>query len=70
MKRMQRLRDICTVLDRHLANHMDVSNASPEAIYEKVMEVQAAAFGDKVPESFSWTRHAKVYKEHESKKNS
>jgi hypothetical protein len=60
MKRMQRMRNICSVIDHYIEKNGIVRNN--ETIAQAIREMEAMAFGDSIPKSFAWTRYEKAFK--------
>ena len=75
MKRMQRMKDICNVVDRYLVGlgltiehgeHGTIS--SSEDIAKSAHDLLINVFGEE-PDGFSWTKYAKCFKEYAKNQN-
>ena len=58
MKQMQRMKCICTILEKHIT--VEEENAGQQAMADKVTEMESIAFGGNVSGTFSWTCSEKV----------
>jgi hypothetical protein len=66
LKRMQRMKDICTVIDNNVTITTAMGSDAAKEIAEQLDVLEKKIFNGEEPPHFAWTRYEKAYKQYAS----